>query len=478
MKNIAKKCILTVLSFTALVGTSALAADLSGWAVSEYQAANEAGLVSHSVVSQNLQEDITRQEFCELAMNLYKRLAPDELYAYKQASAGAPSPFTDTNSEVASWAYSFGVAAGTPTGEFAPNRRVTREEMAKMLVSVMCATELESFQVESSLSDSYLTSYYDSGQVSDWAKNSVKLALEYGLMNGINSYTLSPLGSVTREQAIATINRTYNKFRYSFEGSDYSVALPTILTPSNHASVTDGELSVSWTSVHGASSYHVIVKDANTNCVVHEEITPATSYTPGEGILSATRNYTLIVGAVLSDGSEVFSLPLDFTYKAKVIPTPAPERYHYDVTTGTSNFTEHRYENKPESNNNIYTAPSSKAQGVLDTAAQYLGVPYLWGGTTPSGFDCSGFVQYVMRQNGISITRTTYTQWDNDGTYVSRSELQPGDLVYFGDSSAPHHVGIYVGDGQYIHSPRTGDVVKYASLDSRKDFCGGKRVIY
>ena len=116
------------------------------------------------------------------------------------------------------------------------------------------------------------------------------------------------------------------------------------------------------------------------------------------------------------------------------------------------------------------TATSSKAQAILDTAAQYLGVPYLWGGTTPSGFDCSGFVQYVFKQNGINLTRTTYTQWDNDGVYVSRSELQPGDLVYFGSSSAPHHVGIYVGNGQYIHSPRTGDVVKYASLDSRSDF--------
>ena len=124
-----------------------------------------------------------------------------------------------------------------------------------------------------------------------------------------------------------------------------------------------------------------------------------------------------------------------------------------------------------------YAANSAKAQQVLDTAAKYLGVPYLWGGTTPSGFDCSGFVQYVLRENGISITRTTYTQWDNDGVYVSRNELQPGDLVYFGSSSAPHHVGMYVGNGMYIHAPRTGDVVKYSSLDSRSDFCGGKRVI-
>ena len=63
------------------------------------------------------------------------------------------------------------------------------------------------------------------------------------------------------------------------------------------------------------------------------------------------------------------------------------------------------------------------------------------------------------------------------GTPVTRENLRPGDLVFFGSASSPHHVGIYVGNGQYIHSPRTGDVVKYASLDYRKDFCYGRRII-
>ena len=444
MKNIARKCILSVLSLTALFGTSALAADLSGWAVSEYQAASEAGLVSHAIVSNDLQEDITRQEFCELTMNLYKKLAPEELEAYKQETGNLTgSPFTDTSSEVAIWAYNFGVAAGTPTGEFAPDRNVTREEMAKMLVSVMCATELESFQVESSLSDAALTAYNDSGEISQWAKNSVKLALEYGLMNGITSDTFSPLGSVTREQAIATINRTYNSFKDGFTVDSYAVALPTITLPTDGEVIEEGDFTISWTPIPSATSYHVIIKDANANSVVLEDIYSSTSHTIKEGTIAGTKDYTLIVGAVLSDDSEVYSMPVDFTYKRK----------------------------------SPYTADSEKVQKVLDTAAKYLGVPYLWGGTTPSGFDCSGFVQYVLRENGISITRTTYTQWDNDGVYVSRSELEPGDLVYFGSSSAPHHVGMYVGNGMYIHAPQTGDVVKYSSLDSRRDFCGGKRVI-
>lgn len=123
------------------------------------------------------------------------------------------------------------------------------------------------------------------------------------------------------------------------------------------------------------------------------------------------------------------------------------------------------------------TGGTPQGNALVETAKQYIGVPYLWGGTTPSGFDCSGFVQYVYAQNGIDITRTTYTQWDNDGVFVSKDELRQGDLVYFGNSSAPHHVGMYIGNGQYIHAPSPGDVVKISDLNSRSDFAGAKRII-
>ena len=107
---------------------------------------------------------------------------------------------------------------------------------------------------------------------------------------------------------------------------------------------------------------------------------------------------------------------------------------------------------------------SGSGQSIVDTAMQYLGVPYVWGGTSPSGFDCSGLVQYVCRQNGISIARVAADQ-RNCGTYVSRENLQPGDLVFFGKGSI-HHVGIYVGNGNMIHAPQTGDVVKISSINS------------
>ncbi|MHC6181368.1 C40 family peptidase [Clostridium sp. JNZ X4-2] len=116
---------------------------------------------------------------------------------------------------------------------------------------------------------------------------------------------------------------------------------------------------------------------------------------------------------------------------------------------------------------------SVSSSAVVAYASNFLGVPYVWGGTSPSGFDCSGLVQYVYAHFGINLPRTSQEQ-QNVGTAVSRSELQPGDLVFFG--SPAYHVGIYVGGGSFINAPKTGDVVKIASLDNRSDFSGGRRV--
>lgn len=95
---------------------------------------------------------------------------------------------------------------------------------------------------------------------------------------------------------------------------------------------------------------------------------------------------------------------------------------------------------------------SGNASAVVALASAQVGKKYVWGGTTTSGFDCSGLTQYVYKNAaGIDITRTTYTQV-NQGKKVSLSNLQPGDLLFWGSASAPYHVGIYVGNNQYIHA--------------------------
>ena len=101
-------------------------------------------------------------------------------------------------------------------------------------------------------------------------------------------------------------------------------------------------------------------------------------------------------------------------------------------------------------------------QQAAAIAQQYLGVPYVWGGASPSGFDCSGLVVYVYGRLGVSLPHYTVSLW-NSGAHVSRDQLAPGDLVFF---YSLDHVGIYMGGGLFIHAPHTGDVVKISSLNS------------
>jgi cell wall-associated NlpC family hydrolase len=117
-------------------------------------------------------------------------------------------------------------------------------------------------------------------------------------------------------------------------------------------------------------------------------------------------------------------------------------------------------------------APPSQYGGAVGIAMRYLGVPYVWGGASPSGFDCSGFVMYVYAQLGVSLPHYTGAQW-NMGVAVAQSDLQPGDLVFFDGLG---HVGIYIGGGQYVHAPQTGDVVKVSSM-SRGGYVGARRIV-
>jgi peptidoglycan DL-endopeptidase CwlO len=104
--------------------------------------------------------------------------------------------------------------------------------------------------------------------------------------------------------------------------------------------------------------------------------------------------------------------------------------------------------------------PPATHSSVVSIALQYLGVPYVWGGASPSGFDCSGFTMYVYARVGVSLPHNAAMQYGM-GTPVSRTQLAPGDLVFFNGLS---HVGMYIGGGRFVHAPHTGDVVKISSL--------------
>ena len=122
----------------------------------------------------------------------------------------------------------------------------------------------------------------------------------------------------------------------------------------------------------------------------------------------------------------------------------------------------------------IGVAPPSRYGGVVGIAMQFLGTPYVYGGSSPGGFDCSGLIMYVYAQIGVSLPHNAAAQYGY-GTPVSRDQLQPGDLVFFNGLG---HAGIYVGGGSFIHAPHTGDVVKISSMSGwySSTYVGARRL--
>ena len=170
------------------------------------------------------------------------------------------------------------------------------------------------------------------------------------------------------------------------------------------------------------------------------------------------------IGYVRSDYVELTEVPYENNASTKT-----PKFFKGGKSTGVTPSADALNGSSSGSSSSGSSSSGSSATGsqIVATAKKYLGVPYKWGGTTPSGFDCSGFVYYVLRSNGINVSRTQTAMY-KQGTPVAKSELKPGDVVFFQNTykAGLSHVGIYVGDGQFIHAPSSGKVVSYANLYS------------
>ncbi|EWM12736.1 MULTISPECIES: NlpC/P60 family protein [unclassified Kutzneria] len=126
----------------------------------------------------------------------------------------------------------------------------------------------------------------------------------------------------------------------------------------------------------------------------------------------------------------------------------------------------------------VFLGPPGAAGTAMNAAVGERGVPYVWGGTTPSGFDCSGLTQWAYKQAGVSIPRSAAAQF-GAGKAVSLDSLIPGDLIFYGSSASNiHHVSMYVGAGKVVHAPTEGEVVKIVPIgNSGSDIFGAKRMV-
>lgn len=487
---------------------------LSSWALPEYTKAASSGIITYNVVTKNLKESITREEFCELSVALYEK------FSGKGKSAEFENPFTDCSNPAVVSAFHYGLVSGTSTTTFEPSRFVTRQEMAKILENVLKASDSK-YEVYNA--SSKLPLFNDSDLISDWAVPSISMVSRYSIMSGSDG-NFNPQGKATREQAILSVYRAYNNFS---DGNQKNYTMKCV-SPAEGAVIVGGEAKVNCSSIGKAKNYFVIIKDANGNPVKNMTIAMPSAFRINKATLPYGENYSIIMGAVLSDGSEIYSPPVNFSFKEppkkeadKVeapAPTPTPEEIKTtekvetektEVTqtpaptttpsTGaavqnniTSNATENAEEDTEEDTKKETETQkpdmtigfedevmSDKAKALIQEAEKYIGIPYVYGGTTPDGFDCSGYVKYVFEKFGITLKRVSRDQYAYCGTKVERKDLQPGDLVFFGTGGVVGHVGIYTGNGQMIHSPSTGKSICYTSIESNyyvSHYIGAKRI--
>lgn len=451
MFNKLKKVIAFALAF-AVISANAYASEISTWAKEDYQNASRLQIIPFSVGSRSMGDNITREQFCELIVNTYESISGKEIKEFSK------KPFSDCDNQTVINAYGIGLVGGTGENTFSPESFVTRQEMAKMLYNMLVATELDiKF---STADDTNLNAYADFDKVSSWARPAMATALNYSLMNGSDGFLL-PTENTTCEQAIVAVSRAYNEFAKA-ENQTMGQA-SSILAPVEGNSVTEEDVSVLWTSVSGASVYKVLVRNDAGELVINSEtnntsiVLPKTEFDTGK--------YHITVCAYLNNGKETFSLPVSISY--------------VDLTEQTLlNGGLQAFDTQDKQSDVVNS--NDKVSGIFTEAEKYIGVPYRYGGTTPAGFDCSGYVQYIFRANGITLKRTSRDQYANNGYYVSKSELKRGDLVFFGNGSYVNHVGIYAGDGMMIHSPSTGKTVTYTSIETdyyRSHYIGAKRIV-
>ena len=168
-----------------------------------------------------------------------------------------------------------------------------------------------------------------------------------------------------------------------------------------------------------------------------------------------------------------YTIDLELNFKNIMNEVSAGQDEKTESNSNSSSSKNNNSSGSSNGGNSSGASTSEKANKALAFCKGKLGTPYLWGGTGPR-YDCSGLMMKAYASVGISIPRTSKQQ-STFGKSVSKSNLQVGDLVFFG--SPVHHVGMYVGNNQYIHSPKTGDVVKISSLSSRKDYNCARRVV-
>lgn len=410
---------------------------VSGWFEPSLREMQELDLLPASFEGMDLSKEITRSEMCELAVK-----ALELIHGYSIVPERTDY-FSDTSADYIIKAYELGIVAGYPDGTFHPNERLTRQEFFKIVENFCNAS---AFLPEAD--KSYLKSFSDASKIAQWAVGATQVCVKYGYVNGKttdNGSILDPMGYASREEAMAMFLRAYkslNEYYYYILHAD--VVVDQVAPPNNGE--TGNNTVVDNVQITGVDK-HMIVTSSGLNI--------RSSWSKDSKLLGTVNNGAdLNVTGLCSNGW------VRVLYRGETGYVNGEYVADYDQTN---------------------TAPSSSAVEIANFALGYVGYPYVYGAHNPStGFDCSGLVYYCFGQYGISLKRTANDQMNNNGTAVSRSNLQVGDLVFFGSGTYANHVGIYIGNNNFVHAANPSSGVRVSSMNEtyyRNRYIGARRVV-
>jgi len=423
-------------------GLAVTCSNYSTWFQSSYTEMNQLNLIPESFSGFDLKKDITRGEMCELAVHA------SELITKNSIDPERTDYFSDTSDLSIVKAYELGIVAGYPDGTFRPDQLLTRQEFFQIIQN-FC----NSAAFKPTTSGASLSKFKDTASIADWAIEATEICVKYGYVNGTGS-ELNPDGNTSRQEAMAMFLRCYKGLNEYYYGQVLS------------AKVVDDS---------GSSTNVTVTNVSKTMYVTADTLNVRDAWSSG-GTLVGTlkKGASVTVTGTCSNGW--------VRIKYSGFTAYVSGSYLSDTQGGSSSGDSGSGSGSGSGSSSGGTTVADSGAGaeVANFALSFVGYAYVYGGSSPStGFDCSGLMYYCLRHFGYSVNRVADDQMNN-GTAVSRDELAVGDLVFFGSGSYASHVGMYIGNGNFVHAANPSSGVRISSLNEtyyNNRYIGARRII-
>ena len=430
-------CLLLALLLTVSMVSGALAANYSNWFASNYSEMQTLGILPDAFTQLDLKQDITRGEMCTLAVQAFEKATGNSI------DPESTTYFSDTSDPDILKAYEYGIVSGYPDGTFRPNQAITRQEFFKLLENFCYSA---AFKPALSVDANALGQFKDASSLSNWAKESAQFCVTYSYVNGTKdssgNVVLDPTGNASRQEAMTMFLRAFKRVKEYYY---YAVLTADVVDSGN-----------------GADTNVTVTDTSKTMYVTAQTLNVRDSWSS-----ASTQVGTLRYGDAVAVTGACSNGWMRIQYQGHTAYVSG--QYLSDQKGGQSN---------PGSGTVV--SGSGTAAEIASFVCTFVGYNYVYGGSSPStGFDCSGLMYYCLRQYGYSMNRTADDQMDQ-GTAVSRDALQVGDLVFFGYGNYANHVGMYIGDGNFVHASTPSTGVRINSLNETyytNRYIGARRII-